>query len=386
MEWFILISPCLITSDVLNIHFPDKVEEQGFALTEGRRTKPEDKAATPGIVEKDKTGPSGQNSGCFRRLALLGLVLLGLTGLIVDFPSSIGRDELSEGRNKLKALEQILRVEGFSDLEVEEYDGQAMIYGLVSTEAEANKVRRLAARQPYPIQVVVGEQEKFSRTIQSVLAGYGLFPQVSIENGEVMLLGYVLDRLTENAALSWARSAEPPAAPIRSGLLTRGAVEDTLAAELNKAGLTEKIVVDWRPGLIALSGESVDKHVLGEVMEAVRGALGSPLAFQLTATSEPERIYVGTADGTAGPEVSPGRNHAWGPDIHGGPFGKNFSLRSVTPARGDGAGLPFIVTSDGAVYFPGGTLSNGYTLTGIYADRLEFSLNGSTTAYKLQGR
>jgi hypothetical protein len=113
-------------------------------------------------------------------------------------------------------------------------------------------------------------------------------------------------------------------------------------------------------------------------MEAARGALDSPIAFQLAIAAERERIYVGEAAPTA---TLPGEN----PADRDNPFGERLSLRSVTPPSDGGAGLPFITTSEGAVYFLGGTLPGGHTLTGIYADRLEFSRNGSSMAYKLQG-
>jgi type III secretion system YscD/HrpQ family protein len=319
--------------------------------------------------------PAGMRSGRILWLAVSGMVILCLIGLTIDFSSS--RDKSA---NWVKTLEHILTSAGFPDVLVGENAGRRMISGLVPTEADANTVRGIAAGQSYPIQVTVRTQEEFCNAIRSALAGHGFFPQVRIESGEAVLLGYALDRLTENAALSWARNAAPRVAPIRSALLTRGAVEETLAAELDKAGLRGKIAVDWRPGVIALSGETADKNALNRIMEAVRGVLNSPIAFQLVIASEQERIYVGNA----GQDVPPAQNHA--PESQGNPFGGGLSLRSVSPVQHGGAGLPFISTSDGAVYFLGGTLPSGHTLTGVYADRLEFSRNGTNMAYKLQGR
>ncbi|MDR0466354.1 MAG: hypothetical protein LBH94_03245, partial [Deltaproteobacteria bacterium] len=124
---------------------------------------------------------------------------------------------------------------------------------------------------------------------------------------------------------------------------------------------------------------------LAEVIEEVRRKLGSPIAFKLAIASGQERIYVGNG-ASANQNLPQGRDHESGQGSQGNPFGEKLSLRSVTPLQQDGAGLPFITTSDGAVYFLGGVLPSGHTLTGIYADRLEFSRNGSTMAYKLQGR
>ena len=172
-------------------------------------------------------------------------------------------------------------------------------------------------------------------------------------------------------------------AAIRSALLTRGEVEETLKAELRKAGLQGKSKLEWRPGVIALSGEIADKDALTKVIEAVREALASPITFQLTIASGPEMIYVGETAGETDPlgvpslDLAPGREN---------PFGERIALRSVAPVQEGGAGLPFITTSDGAVYFLGGILPSGHTLTGIYTDRLEFSRKGSSMAYKLQRR
>jgi type III secretion protein D len=355
--------------------------------TESRASEEEDQPADgkaetappadPETAEEDTARPAAGRSRRLGRgrLAVVLAVVLALAGLVISLSPS-------GGQSRVKKLEKILLSEGFSDLWVEENAGRVMVYGLVPTEVDANKVRGIVAGQPYPVQVIVREGEEFTSAILAALAGHGLFPQVRIEGGEARLLGYALDSLTENAALSWARGAVPRVMPIRSALLTRGAVEETLTAELAKAGLSEKTRVDWRPGSIALSGGTTDKNALAGVIEAVRGALGSPIAFQLAITSEQERIYVGNG----GPDVLPGQNYAPGQGSQGNPFGEGLSLRSVTPVQRDGAGLPFITTSDGAVFFLGGVLPSGHTLTGIYTDRLEFSRNGSTMAYKMQGR
>ena len=330
---------------------------------------------------QDADRNSGKGSRRFRRLVVAAVIILCLIGLTIGLLPSDNKSEAS-----LKTLEQALLAEGLSGLWVEENAGRVMIYGLVPTEVDANKVRSVAARQAYPVQVIIRGQEEFSNAVLSALAGHGLFPQVRIENGEAVLAGYVLDSLTENAALSWARNAVPRVAPIRSSLLTRSAVEETLTEELARAGLEGEIAVDWRPGVIVLGGATADKNALAEVMEAVRGKLASPIAFQLAIASGQEKIYVGETAGQTGPEILPVQEYAPGRAGTGNPFGERGSLRSVTPVQQGGAGLPFITTSDGAVYFLGGTLPSGYTLTAVYADKLEFSRNGSTMAYKLQGR
>jgi type III secretion system YscD/HrpQ family protein len=305
-----------------------------------------------------------------------------LIGLTINFLPSGNESEAS-----LKTLEQALSAEGFSGLWVEDNAGRVMIYGLVPTEADANKVRGIAARQSYPVQVIVRGREEFGSAIQNALAEHGLFVQVRIENGEAALLGYVLDSLTENAALSWARSAVPRVAPIRSSLITRGVVEDTLTAELTKVDLKGAFAVDWRHGVIVLSAEAADEDTLEGVAKAVRATLSSPIAFQLDIALGQKKNYNSEAVGRNDQAALPSRNYAPDRAIRSNPFGERLFLRSVTPAQhGGGAALPFITTSDGAVYFPGGTLPSGYTLTAIHADRLEFSRNGSTMAYMLQGR
>ena len=359
-------------------------EPEANARTAGKETKAgivDTVSAGSETAGKDTARPAGKSSGHLWRLPLLGAIVLCLAGLAIDFSPFGGK-----GEGGVKTLEQTLSAAGFSNLLVGESAGRTTISGLVPTEVDANKVRGIAAGQPYPVQVVIREQEEFGRAILSALAGHGLFPQVRIENGEAALLGYVLDSLTESAALSWARNAVPRVAPIRSALLTRDAVEETLTAELDRAGLMENIKVDWRPGVIVLSGEAADKNVLDRVMETVRDVLDSPIAFQLAFPSGQERIYVGEAAGNTAPEAFPIQNLAPTQAGQGNPFGERLSLRSVATVQRDSAGLPFITTSDGAVYFLGGTLPSGYTLTGIYADRLEFSRNGSNMAYKLQGR
>jgi type III secretion protein D len=329
-------------------------------------------SANRGRTGENTARSAGKRLGRLPWLLLLGAVL-GLIGLTLELSPSGNTD-----KHRLEALERMLSAKGLSDVRVDEHAGRVLLYGLVPTKADANQVRGIAAGQSYPVQVIVREREEFRQAILGALAEKGLFPQVRIEDGEAVLLGYVLDGLMENAALSWARSAAPRVAPVRSALLTRGAVEATLTAELAKAGLAGTVSVEWRPGVIALNG--ADKNALAGVMEAVRGALDSPIAFQIAGAE----IYVGEAAGAAREQTGPNENRASPQAGQDNPFGERLSLRSVTPAS-DG-GLPFITTSDGAVYFLGGTLPGGHTLTGIYADRLEFSRNGSSMAYKLQGR
>jgi type III secretion system YscD/HrpQ family protein len=358
-------------------------EAEGETTGEVTNTKTTGKAfANPETAWKHTDRPVGKGFGRLPRLVAPAAVVLFLIALTIGLSPSYNKSEAG-----LKTLEQILSDEGFSGLRVDKSAGRVTIYGLAPTKVDANRVRGIAARQSYPVQVIVREQEEYSRAVLAALAGHGIFPQVRIEKGEAVLHGYVLDNLTEHAALSWAHGAAPRVIPIRSALLTRGDVEKTLTTELDKAGLTGKFTVDWRPGVIALNGEAADKDALAGIMEAVRGALASPIAFQLAIASEQEKIYTGEAVAdSSGQTPSQVQNYAPKPDSQN-PFGERLSLRSVTPVqRGDDGGLPFITTSDGAVYFLGGTLPSGYTLTGIYADRLEFSKNGTIMAYLLQGR
>ncbi|MDR2892003.1 MAG: type III secretion system inner membrane ring subunit SctD [Deltaproteobacteria bacterium] len=346
-------------------------------------------------VNKGVAGVTGFSR--LNKLIAAGVAILGLFGLIFGLSSYSGKQN-----DDLTALEHLLSTEGFSDLRVDDNAGRVMIYGLVPTNVDVNTVRAVAARQAYPVQVLVRDREGFRQAILSALAEKGLFPQLQIENGEAILQGYALDSLVESAVLSWARNAVPRVASIRSALLTRGAVEKTLAAELARAGLAGT-AVEWQPGLIALSGDAADRPALTGVIEAVRRALGSPIAFRLAISAEPEKIYVGEApeSSNANAESAPtaladgdySENYAAmqsGAQGQSDPFGAGLSLRSVTPVpageKGTAGALPFITTSDGAVYFVGGTLPGGHTLTGIYADKLEFSRNGVSMAYKLQGR
>jgi type III secretion protein D len=336
--------------------------------------KPATASSPEGKAAQRPTGSIPSPARRAMRLAPLCLGLLLLMGLTINLSLSGGQPEV-----KAEAMRKLLLAEGLPHLRVEENAGLVSIYGLAPTTNDANKIRSLAARQPYPVQVVVREQEDFIRAVQDALAGHGIFPHLRIENGEVTLLGYALDSLTRNAALSWARMAAPPVAEIRSAMLGRTEVEAALKEELTRAGLLEKIVLDWQPGEIILSGKETDKAALNRVMEATCAALASPLAFRLTTTAAGESVYAGREQSVKTPD--PPRHDL---PSRGSPFGEGLSLRSVTPA-GRGA-LPFITTSDGAVYFIGGSLPSGYILTGIYPDRLEFSKNGSILAHKLQGR
>lgn len=359
----------------------DSAEEKDEGQGPEKKTETVGKApANPEGKGEDAVRSVGKRPGRFLRLILFAVIILGLLGLTITLHPS-GKKSASG----LKGLEQILSEGGFPELRVDENAGRAIIYGLVPTQVDVNAVRDIAAGQPYPIQVVVRAEEEFRQAVLRALEEKGLFPQVRFENGEAILLGYALDSLTENAALSWARGAAPRVASIRSALLTRKTVEETLTAELSKAGLGGKIVVEWQPGVIALSGEPADKNALTGVIEAVRGALDAPIAFRLAGSLEQKKNYPDEPAGNAGEPLA-GTNHMPAPAGRDTPFDERFFLRSVTSVSGGGTGLPFITTSDGAVYFLGGTLPSGHTLTGIYADRLEFSRNGANVAYKLQGR
>ncbi|MDR1946214.1 MAG: type III secretion system inner membrane ring subunit SctD [Desulfovibrio sp.] len=373
-----------------------------------------------GTEDGDAPAAPGASRPMRRRL-LLGAVILLLLGLTVRFLSPADAPFIDVG-----ALEGYLRAEGFNSLLVSANNGRAVISGLVAEPGDADKVRALAAKQSYPVQVVVRDREDFINTLRSILAAHGLFLQIAVDNRGATLLGYALDSLVERAALSWARTGLPHYADIRSGLLTRKDVEGTLRAKLAQAGLGDTVHIDWQAGVIVLSGPGADSPALPGVIRDVCAALRSPLAFQRRSISAGEQIYVGeaptreaedtrersvpepaqersvteAAQGRSVTEAEPERRFTEpapersftepAPASPNSPFGASLNLRSVTPAGGgrgaDSEGLPFITVSDGRLYFIGGTLPGGYVLTGVYPDRLEFSRNGVPLVYKLLKR
>jgi type III secretion protein D len=322
-----------------------------------------------------------------KRVLLWGLAALLLSSLTLDLPPLLPTDQDAS----FAALTKELDAAGFTALQVYENKGRVFVTGLLATPEDAKKARAIAARQPYAVQVIVRDQETFIKSVQSLLAGHALFPQVRFDDQGAVLRGYVQDSLVERAALSLARGVLPYMVDIRSALVTREQVEATLLAELKRAGLDRTVSVDWLPGVIALVGPGAANPALDNAIRAVRAALQAPLAFQKHTGQKTDgpgggQIYVDEA--TPATPVPP-------PPIgaepeKGGPFAGGLTLRSVTSVfQENGAqvsGLPFIITSDGGLYFVGGTLPGGYTLTGIYEDRLEFSHNDSLLAYKLQGR
>jgi type III secretion protein D len=346
-------------------------------------------AAPPVGVPEAKTGegePPPPRAAFFRKRFLLwGLAVLLLGSLTLDMLPP----PTAEPGASLAALTGELGAAGFTALQVYENKGRVFVTGLLATPEDAKKARAIAARQPYAVQLIVRDREAFIKSVQSLLAGHALFPQVRLDDQGAVLRGYVQDALVERAALSLARGVLPYVVEIRSALVTREKVEATLLAELERAGLDRAVNVDWLPGVIALAGPGAANPALDEVIRAVRAALQAPLAFQKHAGQETDspgggQIYVDEATpATPAPAVS-------AEPEKGGPFAGSLTLRSVTPLYQESgaqvSGLPFITTSDGGLYFVGGTLPGGYTLTGIYADRLEFSHNDSLLAYKLQGR
>jgi type III secretion protein D len=341
-------------------------------------------AAKPG----EKTPP--RSSSFSKRLLLLGLAALLLGSLTLDIPLPAA----PEPGTNFAALAGELKAAGFTTLQVYEHKGRVFVTGLVATPEDAKKARAIAAGQAYAVQVIVRDRESFVQSVQSLLAGHALFPQVLLDEQGAVLRGYAQDPLVASAALSLARGVLPYVVEIRSALVTRKEVEAALLAELERAGLDREITVDWLPGVIALAGPGVANPALDEVIRAVRVALQAPLAFQKLSSQAADdspasgQIYVDEATPAA---TAPAPANGGEPEKgKGGPFEGGLTLRSVTPLyKGDGTqapGLPFITTSDGGLYFVGGTLPGGYTLTGIYADRLEFSRNDSLLAYKLQGR
>ncbi|MDR2051353.1 MAG: type III secretion system inner membrane ring subunit SctD [Deltaproteobacteria bacterium] len=386
-----------------------------------------------------KPPPPQAGRGRLRPLAAAVAVLLLLAlSLNLIFPGEEG--------TQAERLAAELKEAGFPDLLVSENNSRVVIHGLVPTPADANKVRSIATRQSYPVQVMLRDREELARAVQSLLAGHGLFPRLRFDGTGAELAGYALDSLTARAALAWAREAAGSYADLRSALLTRGEVEETLRSALLRAGLDKKTSVDWQAGTIVLSGPGADDPALPEVILSVREALDSPIAFSRktappaspqskappaalqgkpkkeTAEARPAAAEAPPpalpaagpyAPGTFSPSFTPGSftldplipepsipgpfspglfaaeplAESPLPAFQADPFGGSLSLRGVTPLQEDEGGSPsFITLSDGRVFFRGGVLPSGYVLVGIYPDRLEFSRNGSTLAYKLQGR
>jgi type III secretion system YscD/HrpQ family protein len=359
------------------------------------------------------------------RLLAAGVAVLLLLALSVNLLSP------GEEEKPAEKLAAELREAGFPELGVSENNSRVVVHGLVPTPNDANKVRSIASAQAYPVQIMVRDKEDFIRSVQTLLAVHGLYPQVRFDGTEAVLAGYALDALTARAALAWAREAAGFYAELRSALLTRAEVEETLLSELARSGLDKKISLEWQPGVIFLSGPGLEDPALPEVMRAVRETLASPIAFRKKAPpsetfqsrTEPEPAALRPTQAenlSSGPQAPEGGSDASTPRIlnpdlfsaelfgsgislptpfipeffteasslQPNPFGDSLGLRGVTPTRGSAgsSGPSFITLSDGRVFFTGGVLPSGYVLTGIYPDRLEFSKNGSTLAYKLQGR
>ncbi|MDR2826163.1 MAG: hypothetical protein LBV76_05145, partial [Deltaproteobacteria bacterium] len=170
------------------------------------------------------------------------------------------------------------------------------------------------------------------------------------------------------------------------------------------AKLIEKIDVSWGPGLVELNftkawtnadiaAAKEENKRLQKVIAAVRRNLGYPVAFQVWSNLDGQQIHLEETPGaeTNGTGQSTNGNAGVAPETETqsrNPFGESISLRSVAQSDSSKASvkaLPFITTSDGRLYFIGGRLPSGCTLTGIFKDRLEFTKNNANLVYKLRG-
>jgi type III secretion protein D len=331
----------------------------------------------------------------FKRILASAFAVILLLGLFISIkPSS--------DSNTLEALGADLKNAGFSSLLLGERNGIAVVSGLVDSEDKIDQVRGIAGKRPYQVQLVVWTKESYIMLARSILAAHGLFPAITLEGGGILLRGYAQDRLVERAALVWLKNGLPGIVPLKSDFITKAETAPVLRQELDNAALAGKIDVVWGPGLVELgfshglpeagAGARENNGRLQTVIAAVRGRLGYPVAFQVWSDLEGQQIHLDEEPVAETGGVSPpaeGMGVRPGPEAQSrNPFGDSISLRSVAQlpdSKASGEALPFITTSDGRLYFTGGRLPSGYTLTGIFRDRLEFTKNNANLVYKLRG-
>ncbi len=331
--------------------------------------------------ENPRSGPRKRGR---RRSLVLALAVAAVLAALALGPQL---ESLLTGRSReARQLENLLREQGFGQLQAENGPDGVTVSGLLPDDRELSRLVRLVAGQPTRVYLTVEVEDDLVRAVRELMLARGFFPEVRRVDGQVSVAAYLRDGLVE------ARLFETLRGDV-SGLgrpLWRAAyapqVKAVLEEELGRVGLGDLRLhfgdgrIEWS-GELDLSGRQRLELARAAAETRLRVPLGLRPVGSLPAEEEgpagaPSFAPAAALPGQSGPAAMADAVRSPGdPDPLGG-----MKIMGVTLEP-----LRFLTTQDGRKYFEGGVLPSGYTVTSISAREITLARDGRTVSHQLPG-
>ena len=203
----------------------------------------------------------------------LGILIIGL----FLFGPCMGIRDTHLARDMADILEDA----DFDYLKVNQTAIGVTVLGTVETQADRSRLWQIAGKADYPVFIDVMVKEERAYAVKVALSVRGLFPEVSLDGGDVLMKGYMRDKLIEGAAKVWVKKDIFQVDQVRSSMVYAFQVWPVLKDRLLKYHLEKKVVIRFHPGLVQVQGELDfdQRKALEKVKEEVCKALQSPIAF-----------------------------------------------------------------------------------------------------------
>jgi len=217
---------------------------------------------------------------------LARLLLKGI-GLVLIFLFVFGPCMGIKSTRMARDMAGVLADEGFDYLTVKQTNIGVTVMGTVATQADRSRLWQMAGKVDYPVFIDIQVDEERAYAVKVALSVRGLFPEVLLREKDIIIKGYMRDKLIEGAARVWIKRDISQVNEVDSKMVYAFQVWPILKDRLIKYELDKLVVVRFHPGLVQVEGElSFDQR---EILEKVKGEvcdeLNSPVAFWDTLTA-----------------------------------------------------------------------------------------------------
>ncbi|MBI9092604.1 MAG: type III secretion system inner membrane ring subunit SctD [Desulfobacterium sp.] len=231
-------------------------------------------------VQEEKKKPTIVLPGIARKI-LKGVGALAIFLLV--FGPCLGTKDTHLARNMTHVLED----NGFEYLAVTQTNIGVTVFGTVDTQADRSRLWQMAGKVDYPVFIDIRVNEERAFAVKVALSVRGLFPEVALKEKDILIKGYMRDKLIEGASKIWIRNDISEVKTIDSAMVYAFQVWPVLKDRLIRHKLENRVIIRFHPGLVQVEGElDFDQR---QTLETVKGevceALGSPIAFWDTLTA-----------------------------------------------------------------------------------------------------
>ena len=251
------------------------------AFLDERRHKPAEGAAPEAEAEAEAPEatfkPRSERARRIFKIFAAVAVVLFLTVTFSGGPDTHLAEEMAD------ALEEA----GYDYLSVEQTAIGVTIQGEVPMQGDRKALWQLAGTMEFPVFIDVHVREERAQAVRVALAVRGLFPQVDLDDKDIVLTGYFRDKLIEGAAKIWIGEDIRHIGEIRSSMVYAAQVWPVFRDALIRHELNDLVVVRLHPGVVEVEGELdfEQRESLEQAKKETRETLNSPIAFWDTLTA-----------------------------------------------------------------------------------------------------